>query len=809
ANEALVIEEGVHAIEVRGGEIVRTELGSPVIAANWERFEYMPDRDLARPRTVHLVGDFNGWAGPPSDQAIELVPRIDGTFSALLDLPAGTYHYAYLLDGQRQVQSLLGSTVIVGPTAAELGGAIADGINERGVRHEPSLASDFTPISRDIALFDIAIATLADDAEAVVLEIESGAAAVHETMISYPLTKIETSEGFDRWGMRVRHDAPFLRYRFVLRDGESLYRTPMYTAEVEPGLHLPAWAMGAVYYQIFTERFRNGEPLNDPHGPGVTPMEWTSDWYANAPDEERRWRPRAGLGLNDPLDQRQGGDLFHWIWDRRYGGDLQGVMEKLDHIQSLGVTAIYFNPVFEGDSMHKYDATAFHHIDDNFGEPGRVGTSFEYPQGEDPADPETWGWTDADRFFIDEFLPACKERGIRVVIDGVFNHTGRSFWAWQSIIERGADSPYADWFYADYAPDGSLESWQAWDGPNGWLPKFKQQPNGDLVEPVKRHLFAATKRWMDPNGDGDPSDGIDGWRLDVPLDVGLPFWEDWRGAVKSINRDAIIIAEIWSDHEADPVLTGEHFDTQMHYPFAMPVLDWLGVRPGTTTESLHRRLADEAFDNFPQTNLIHQNLFASHDTDRYVSMLFNPHRDYDQENRIQDNGPNYNDTKPDERTYRLSLLGAAIQATYLGAPMIYYGDEFGMWGADDPTNRKPVPWADQGPMKNPDENRIEDWPAEYARLFQLRHEDVLGDVLRYGNVRPIDAKSDDLFAVERMLNGNRALVVINKSDRTSRLAKQYVQTVDRDIARKLSVPGLSARVFLIESAGSVSVHLAD
>ena len=245
----------------------------------------------------------------------------------------------------------------------------------------------------------------------------------------------------------------------------------------------------------------------------------------------------------------------------------------------------------------------------------------------------------------------------------------------------------------------------------------------------------------------------------MPLDVGLPFWAEWREHVKSINPDAIIIAEIWDD--ARETMQGEHFDTQMHYPFAMPVLDWLGVIPGTTSDELIERL-ELAFDEKPQVNLIHQNLFASHDTDRYVSMLYNPGRSYDQENRIQD-GDDYKDTRPSDDVYELSLLGVAIQATYLGAPMIYYGDEVGMWGADDPTDRKPYPWPDTEPNENPDDVADMELRERYAEWFRLRGDPVLGPVLRYGALTHLRSGDPGVFAYVRSLNGRSVLVVVNRN----------------------------------------------
>jgi len=466
------------------------------------------------------------------------------------------------------------------------------------------------------------------------------------------------------------------------------------------------------------------------------------------------------------------------------------VLEKLDHLVELGVTALYLNPVFEAESLHKYDTSDYRHIDDNFGTPESAGKPPAHwkPIASETQDPATWTWTPADRFFVHTFLPECHKRGLRVVLDGVFNHTGRPFWAFADIEKKGNRSPYRDWYYTVFNADGSLKSWRSWYD-TGSLPKFRQTSTGDLVPPVKQHIFNITRRWMDPNSDGDPSDGIDGWRLDVALDVGLPFWRDWRTLVKDINPDAIIIAEIWDD--AHQYLKGDTFDTQMHYPFASAIVDWLGVRPGMTSTQLKRRLT-AAFDESTATNLIHLNLLDSHDTDRFVSMLQNPNRMYDQGNRIQDHNYPYNDTKPSDRTYKLAALGAAIQATYLGAPMIYYGDELGMWGADDPTDRKPVPWDDVGPMDNPDDNARSDILANYKKWFGLRHDVMIGPILKYGSVRHIDAHDPDVFAFERELNGARVIVVINRQDDPFDATEMMSEQGLAGVAGNPIVPGLEA-----------------
>ena len=810
------IRKGRYLVEIDSGQITQhdDEQTSPrvLIPGNWERFVVKFPKDMAAPAKVFLTGDFNGWARPGEPDAIELTPMIEQQFMTIIDVPAGSHRYQFVYGGQGHADpenpsealapdGTPSSVIVVGPKPEDFAPAVAGEINERAVRHDPDSARDFAPISPGLGLVDVGLSTLPGDAESVVLYATTTDERGGVEPLAVPMRRSTDFAGFDRWTARLRTGQRSFTYTFSVLDGDAEYLSPTYTGDLPPDpLKIPDWAMGAVWYQIFAERFRNGNPLNDPSGESVFLKEWASDWYTVTPDEEAAWRERYDVAPDEPMPERVGGPLYHVVFDRRYGGDLQGVAEKLDELEGLGVTAIYFNPVFEAESMHKYDATDFRHIDDNSGAPasaGRTPDLWTVPEGE-TLDPETWVWTPADRYFIDEFLPAARARGIRVVIDGVFNHTGRRFFAFQDVLENGKDSPYADWYYVEFDDDGNVASWTAWDGPSGWLPKFRQTPEGDLVAPVKKHLFEITERWMDPNGDGDPSDGVDGWRLDVPLDIGgaqgAPFWKSWRTHVKRINPDAIIIAEIWDDPGAAPFLRGDHFDTQMHYPFATAVTEWLAVKPGMTATELAQRL-DDAFDDAPQTNLVHQNLFSSHDTDRYVSKLLNPGRSYDGGNRIQD-GDRYDDSRPPDEIYDLSMVGVAIQATYLGAPMIYYGAEYGMWGADDPTDRKPLPWPDAGENLNPTDNVVEGVRDRYARWFNLRSEPTVGPILRYGDLRHLDTGDPGVFAFERALNGDRVVVVANR-EATPFDASALVPDGASD-AGDTTVAPRSARFWLVE-----------
>jgi cyclomaltodextrinase / maltogenic alpha-amylase / neopullulanase len=596
-----------------------------------------------------------------------------------------------------------------------------------------------TPISHNLGMADI---TVRADERVHVRRADGSTFAAH------------TIKQGERATARVMVGAGPASFRVIPADASDVSSIPWQHLETRPALHTPDWAKGATWYQIFPERFANANPANDPRGPDIVPKAWNSPWY---PGDMRV----------DANIKRFGSEVFK----RRYGGDLEGVVAHLDHLQSLGITAIYLNPLFVAQSLHKYDTADYRHIDHTLAGDGTAAAA----KG-DPLDPSTWTFTSADRYFIDVFLPACKRRNIRVIIDGVFNHVGRTHWAFQDVQQRGIASPFADWFVCEFDDRGTLKHWQAWDRKDGWLPEFRQikggkgldrgttVAKGDLNAGAKKHIIDITRRWMDPNNDGDPSDGVDGWRLDVSGEVGDEFWRDWRHVVKSLNPDALIVAEIW--HNATEELTGATYDTQMFYPFAYPLLEWL--TDTTTRERLPFSSAElvtaweRAFTAAPQTQLIHQTLLSSHDTERLVNMLANPGREFDRDNRVlerhhlRDEHP-YIYEKPGSRAYALQTLIAAIQATYVGSPMIYYGDEIGMWGADDPCCRMPMAW-----------DAIDDATlARYRRWFRLRQDSIIGPVLRYGGVHHVASSSSDELIFERFLNDITVRVTINRADATA------------------------------------------
>ena len=527
---------------------------------------------------------------------------------------------------------------------------------------------------------------------------------------------------------------------------------------LEAQVRVPRWARDVVWYQIFPERFRNGDPGNDPTPAEVgIPAErnwqispWTSQWYA-----QTSWELKHSSRFYDN------------VFDRRYGGDLQGVIDKLDYLQDLGVTALYFNPVFEAFSLHKYDASSYHHIDNNFG-PDRDG-DLHLTERETDA-PESWSWTAADTTFL-ALIREAHARNIRIVIDGVFNHSGTRFWAFEDIVKNQQRSPYHAWFdvrsWDDPAtPQNEFDFKGWWDHKS--LPEFYEDSTV-FVPPVHQYFWNITRRWMDPNGDGDPSDGIDGWRLDVANEVSSVFWRDWRSLVKSINPEAIIIGEIWDN--ASQWLGGDQFDGVMNYRFAYAAVDFF-IDRDTDAGEFDRQLAAVRKDYAPEINEILQNLFDSHDTDRLVSMIANPGRRYDNQNGPQSN-PSYSTRKPLDEHRQIQRLMALFQMTYVGAPMVYYGTESGMWGADDPDDRKPMLWDDltyePELVSATGERHVTD-QVVFDRDLHGWYRSVIGmrnslEPLRRGSFRTLRAEGD-VYAFLRTSGDARVAVVLNRGEAT-------------------------------------------
>ncbi len=536
---------------------------------------------------------------------------------------------------------------------------------------------------------------------------------------------------------------------------------------------VPEWAADAVFYQIFPERFANGDPSNDPTReslefpdsvpPSWSISPWTGDWYARAD-----WEKELGPSFYE-------NGVFH----RRYGGDLAGIIAKLDYLTTLGINAIYLNPVFYARSLHKYDGNSFHHVDPYFG-PDVAGDLAL--MAEETSDPATWQWTAADKLFL-ELIREAHARKIRIIIDGVFNHTGRDFFAFADLRSRQQESPYSDWYlvqhYDDPATPQNEFRYKGWWGIDT-LPEFADNDSGDDLHPgPKKYIFDSTARWMDPNGDGDPADGIDGWRLDVANEVPTGFWRDWHAHARGINPQCYTVAEVWED--ARRFLEDGRFSATMNYHgFSFPTKGYL-IDEALPPSGAAREL-DERRNGHPlPVQYALQNLMDSHDTDRLASMVVNAgRRPYSQPNRFDFDisvspryVPEYDVRKPNNHERRVQRLVALLQMTYVGPPMIYYGTEAGMWGADDPCDRMPMVWPELtyepqqahplGRERKPDPVAFDEALFNFYRAaVALRNESA---ALRRGEIEFIAADDAEGFLAFRRWHGEETLLVgLNRGD---------------------------------------------
>lgn len=428
----------------------------------------------------------------------------------------------------------------------------------------------------------------------------------------------------------------------------------------------PEWVRDAVFYQIFPDRFAYSRALSKPRN--LEP--WDS--------------PPTEYGFK--------------------GGDLLGVLEHLDYLQDLGVTALYLNPIFESAANHRYHTYDYYHVD------------------------SLLGGDAAFRTLLDE----VHRRGMRIVLDGVFNHASRGFYQFHHLLENGAASLYQDWFIVNgwplYAYDTNRQpNYAAWWGLRA-LPKF------NIAAPaVREFLFGVARYWVEA--------GIDGWRLDVPGDIeDDDFWREFRRQVKAANPDAYIVGEIW--HEAQRWLHGDQFDAVMNYLFTKACLAFFvgrGLNVALTSGVGYHPVEPVGAEGFAaaihhllalypaQVTQVQLNLLDSHDTARFLTLA-----------------------QGDESALRLGIL---FMMCYPGAPCIYYGDEIGMEGNRDPDSRRGFPW---------DQRRWNTKLLEYVkRCITLRQ---AHPALRRGEYQTLLAQGD-IYAFGRRLADETLLCVLNVGSR--------------------------------------------
>ncbi|WP_081970189.1 alpha-glycosidase [Paenibacillus sp. FSL P4-0081] len=490
------------------------------------------------------------------------------------------------------------------------------------------------------------------------------------------MLKVGSDAYFDYWEAEVTPERKRFSYGFRLEtDAETVWmvESGFYRKEqpTPPGgyyempyihevdlLHVPEWAKSAVFYQIMPDRFANGDPANDPEG--------TLEWGATP--------------ANDSF----------------FGGDLQGIIDHLDYIVELGVTALYLTPIFQAPSNHKYDTVDYGTIDSSFG----------------------------DVELLKQLVSLAHSKGLKVVLDAVFNHTSAEFPPFKDVIEHGAASKYANWFHIyDYPVKAEG------DNPNyDTFGFFAGMPKLNTANPeTKEYLLDITRFWLSEVQ-------IDGWRLDVANEVDHVFWREFRQAVKEINPEAFIIGEVWSD--SLNWLQGDQFDSVMNYPFSDRLLEYFRgeeINPAAFASHIYGLLM-----RYPrQANEVLFNLLASHDTPRVLTRLGG-----------------------DTRRLKLTVT---FLLTFTGTPCIFYGDEIGLTGEDDPDCRKCMIWEE--------DRQDRELFSFYQRMIALRKEHK---VLRTGHFRFLQSDADSRGLVyDRFDDNSRFTVWMNNSSEPLTLQQSF------------------------------------
>ena len=586
--------------------------------------------------------------------------------------------------------------------------------------------------------------TARDDAQEVCLI--SGGEALQMQKISsgevfdYYETEVQLTDTMFVYYFRIKSESEELCYH---RCGISEHPVEYYNFRIMPGFSTPAWAKGAVMYQIFVDRFCNGDPSND-----VEDGEY--------------------VYIGEPVCKVKDWNEFPAAMDIRrfHGGDLQGVLDKLDYLEELGVEVIYFNPLFVSPSNHKYDIQDYDYIDPHYGviieDGGEV-----LPEGEKDNTRATKyqkrtgdirNLEASNRLFA-KLVEEMHTRGMRVILDGVFNHCG-SFNKWmdreriyepQPEYEKGAyvsaQSPYRDFFHFF---DEREEAWPYNKNYDGWwghdtLPKLNYEDSPTLEE----YILNIGKKWVSPPYNAD------GWRLDVAADLGYSneynhiFWENFRKAVKSANPQALILAE----HYGDPGewLQGDEWDSVMNYDAFMEPLTWFLTGMEKHSDERRTDLWGNA-DNFVNTMnhfmasmltpslQVAMNELSNHDHSRFLT------RTNHIVGRVAQLG-----SKAAEEGINLAVMreAVAVQMTWVGAPTVYYGDEAGVCGFTDPDSRRTYPWGQ--------ENReLVEFHKEMIRIHKREKP------LRTGSLKML-SWSSNVLAYARFQEGEQIIVVLNNS----------------------------------------------
>ncbi|KMZ52460.1 glycoside hydrolase family 13 protein [Dorea sp. D27] len=567
----------------------------------------------------------------------------------------------------------------------------------------------------------------------------------------YEMELDETRGGFDYYTISWRLNEERFHYCFEIRSGEEVcfYNrcgvskevVEFYDFVIAPGFSTPDWAKGAVMYQIYTDRFYNGDKSND--------VESNEYFYIGGYSRKvTDWNKYP-----DTMGVRE-----------FYGGDLKGVMDKLDYLQDLGVEVLYFNPLFVSPSNHKYDIQDYDYIDPHYGVILEDGGEVLSEGVTDNSKASKYQKRTTDRRNLEAsnqlFIQLVEElhrRGMKIILDGVFNHCG-SFNKWmdrERIYEshdgyaKGAyvspDSPYRSYFrFYKEEP----ENWPYNHNYDGWwghdtLPKLNYE---DSVK-LENYILYIGRKWV------SPPYNVDGWRLDVAADLGRSneynhqFWKKFREAVKDANPDALILAE----HYGDPSewLRGDEWDTVMNYDAFMEPVTWFLTGMEKHSDEAREELSGNA-DNFVgsishhMSNMLTPSLqvamneLSNHDHSRFLT------RTNHMVGRVERLGPQAAEAYVNTAVMREAVV---IQMTWIGAPTVYYGDEAGVCGFTDPDNRRTYPWG----------NEDKEMLSFHKEVIRIHKEHK---ALRTGSLSML-TWAENVLAYSRFLREEQIIVIVN------------------------------------------------
>ncbi len=554
----------------------------------------------------------------------------------------------------------------------------------------------------DKDLFVIRVQVKKDDMKEVILHYEDKYIPMErkDTRMTLPMKKVATSQFHDYYEAQLRMNLICLRYFFEFTDmqGEKVYYGN---------------------YEFDKECITNRDRMFDcPQNLREEEMFEVPQWAANKVVYQIF---PSRFAATQPVDKK--------LWYKApitpmddLHGNLRGIIEHLDYIKDLGIDVVYLTPIFKSNSCHKYDTIDYYQVDPSFG-------------------------TTED---LKELVQKSHERGMKVVLDAVYNHSGREFFAFQDILEKGEKSKYLDWYFIDELPPR---------GEWGEIPNFKcfgyygGMPKLNLKNPeVEKYITDVACYWI-------KECDIDGWRMDVGDEISHFFWKNFRKAIKAVKKDMLIIGEIW--HYAGDFLEGDEWDTVMNYPFYLNLIDLLADEKINVSQFVQNlgylkgRLNKKCYP-------LMWNLIDSHDTARFLHLC--------------------HDNKKKQH------LAAAFQLLMPGMPMVYYGDEYAMPGANDPDCRRGMYWDEEYQDKE-----MYNW---YKKLMQIRKAHAC--IVEGEMIETITNDDEDTIVMIRK-NGEETIAMLFNCGNSAKEFNEYAEKHNllTDSAFDGKVDGLDAAVIVL------------